>query len=169
MIKLTARLVTDYLAGNTVAASDLPRLIRSVHQALADAGREPVAADSPAPAVSIKKSVTPGHVACLICGKRLKILRRHLSVDHGLTPDEYREKWGLPHDYPLVAPEYAEFRSAMAHKSGLGTKRNKSAADAGSPADTPPVAPGQDAPMTDEPTTRGHRYPANRWATPSGE
>ncbi|MEO5376041.1 MAG: MucR family transcriptional regulator, partial [Alphaproteobacteria bacterium] len=73
-----------------------------------------------------------------------------LSVDHGLTPKEYRAKWGLPPDHPLVAPEYAETRSTLAHKSGLGTKRNKSAAEA-------------------EPTTRGHRYPANRWATPSGE
>ncbi|MEO5376120.1 MAG: MucR family transcriptional regulator, partial [Alphaproteobacteria bacterium] len=88
-----------------------------------------------------------------------------LSVDHGLTPKEYRAKWGLPPDHPLVAPEYAETRSTLAHKSGLGTKRKKSAADAGSTADSPPVAP----PNADEPTTRGHRYPANRWATPSGE
>lgn len=143
MIKLTARIVAEYLVGNTVAVPDLPALIRGIHQALTDAGQEPAAAEVPVPAVSIRKSVAAGYVVCLDCGKQFQMLKRHLSVDHDLTPDAYRLKWSLPPDHPLVAPDYAERRSALARKAGLGTRRKTSA----------PADPGQEASLSAEPST----------------
>ncbi|MBF0095685.1 MAG: MucR family transcriptional regulator [Alphaproteobacteria bacterium] len=114
MLKLTARVVTGYLAGNKVAMSDLPGLIRVVHQALTEAGQEPAVVEGPVPAVPIRKSVAVGHVVCLDCGRKMTMLRRHIALNHGLAPAEYRAKWGLSPDHPLVAPEYAEKRSALA-------------------------------------------------------
>ncbi len=151
MLKLTARVVTGYLAGNKIAMSDLPGLIRIVHLALAEAGQEPAAVEGvPAPpAVPVRKSVAPRHVVCLDCGKKMTMLRRHVALNHGLSPAEYRAKWGLPPDHPLVAPEYAEKRSALARKAGLGTKRRETMQEAAEPA-----TPGQ------------HSYPTNRWAKP---
>jgi predicted transcriptional regulator len=113
------------LSNNAVAATDLPNLIDQTHTALSQAASK---ASQPLneelnPAVSIKKSVTPDVITCLECGKRFKSLKRHIRTDHTLTPEEYREKWGLPYDYPMVAPLYAAKRSEMAKKIGLGRKR----------------------------------------------
>ena len=167
MIKLTARIVAKYLAGNALGAADLPNLIRTVHQALVDADQKPTAAETPVPAVPIKKSVAAGHVVCLDCGKILKTLRHHISADHGLTPDEYRAKWGLPADHPLVAPDYAEKRSALARKAGLGSKRKTSetAAPAG---DNQDAASQEDTPAATEAAKPWHRYLTNRWAKTTG-
>lgn len=123
--RLTARIVSAYTANNSVAASDLPTLIRSVYSALDRLGKEP-AEQAPAerqkPAVPIKRSVTPGYIVCLECGKMQKTLRRHLGSEHGMTPDEYRAKWNLPREYPMTAPDYAEARSQMAKAIGLGRR-----------------------------------------------
>lgn len=125
LLALTTEIVSAYLSNNGVAGADLPGLIEQVHASLAqivsgdiiEAGA--VRSD---PAVSIKKSVTPDHLVCLEDGRKLKTLRRHLSAEHGLTPDEYRVRWGLAPDYPMVAPSYAAKRSDIAKKLGLGSK-----------------------------------------------
>jgi predicted transcriptional regulator len=126
LLALTTNIVAAHVSNNSVAVPDLPRLIREVHDTLASVsgagGREP---ERPTPAVAIKKSVTPDHIVCLEDGKKLKMLKRHLRTTYGLTPEEYRAKWGLPADYPMVAPSYAAQRSAFAKKIGLGRKRAK--------------------------------------------
>ncbi len=114
LLSQTVSIVASYVAKISVPVGELPQLIRHVHGALA--GIEP----KPEPAVPIKKSVTPNYVICLECGRKSQILKGHLSVAHGLTPEEYRQKWWLPSDYPLVAPKYAQQRSEMAKKFGLG-------------------------------------------------
>ena len=123
-VALTAKIVAAFLSNNAVTIADLPGVIQSVHRALSGvAAPEPTAvADKPVPAVSIKKSVTPDYIVCLEDGKKLKMLKRHLSSTYNLTPDEYRTKWGLPPDYPMVAPSYAAQRSAFAKSAGLGRK-----------------------------------------------
>lgn len=182
MIKLTARIVTGYLAGNTVATSDLPGLIQSVHWALTEADQNPATNEAPAPATTIMKSVATGHVVCLDCGRQMKMLKRHLTVDHGLTLDAYRSKWNLPPNHPLIAPDYSKKRSALARKAGLGVKREEieTAAPAvkikrarppkpaPAPVEPTPVKPALAEPALAEPKTRGHYYPANRWAKPTG-
>ena len=125
LVELTADIVSAYISNNTVQSSDLPSLIDQTFNALQQAAAN---ASQPAkaeldPAVSIKKSVTPDIITCLECGKLFKSLKRHIRTDHDLTPEEYREKWSLPYDYPMVAPNYAAKRSAMAKKIGLGKKR----------------------------------------------
>lgn len=122
---LTADIVSAYVANNTVTASDLPQVIASVSQALTGAAAKALMpqAEEQAPAVSVKKSITPDYIICLEDGKKFKTLKRHLNTHYNLSPDEYREKWGLPHDYPMVAPNYAAARSALAQKIGLGRKR----------------------------------------------
>jgi predicted transcriptional regulator len=100
----------------------LPSLILDVYRTLANVGREPIQADKPQPAVPVKKSVFPDHIVCLEDGKKLKMLKRHLKTSYDMTPDQYRERWGLPADYPMVAPDYASHRSRLAKKIGLGTK-----------------------------------------------
>jgi predicted transcriptional regulator len=123
VLKLTAAIVSAHLSHNTVDARALPAIIQSVHAALTNAG---AAAPEPvrlAPAVPIRKSVFSDHIVCLEDGKKQKTLKRHLQTAHGLTPAQYREKWQLPHDYPMVAPDYAETRSALAKARGLGRKR----------------------------------------------
>jgi predicted transcriptional regulator len=122
IVSLTARIVSAHIANNNVPVDQLPGLIRDVHQALATVGQtapEPIKAE---PAVDVKKSVFPDHLVCLECGQSLKMLKRHLATDHYMTPEEYRAKWGLPHTYPMVAPEYAATRSKLALASGLGRK-----------------------------------------------
>jgi predicted transcriptional regulator len=119
---LTADIVSAHIANNNVSADQLPGLIRDVHQALATVGQIPVEPIRAEPAVDVKKSVFPDHIICLECGTSLKMLKRHLATDHGMTPDEYRAKWGLPPTYPMVAPEYAATRSQLAKESGLGRK-----------------------------------------------
>lgn len=121
-VGLTAEIVSAYVSNNPVPASDLPALIGSIHDALGKLSRTQEAAEKPKPAVSIAKSVTRDHIVCLEDGLKFKSLKRHLATKYGLTPEEYRDKWGLPRDYPMVAPSYSEARSALAKKLGLGRK-----------------------------------------------
>jgi predicted transcriptional regulator len=124
MLELTASIVSAYVGQNSVPSSDLGALIASTYAALAKLGSVPeaTAAAPLVPAVSIRKSVTPDAIICLEDGKPFKSLKRHISAKFDLTPDQYRAKWGLPHDYPMVAPNYAEKRSALARSLGLGRK-----------------------------------------------
>ncbi len=120
LITLTADIVTAHVANNNVEVADLPSLIQNVHGALAGLGTGSVAEAQPEPAVSVRSSVKPGHIVCLECGKKMKMLKRHLSTDHGLSIDDYRARFNLPADYPMVAPDYAEKRRELAKKIGLG-------------------------------------------------
>lgn len=125
LVELAADIVSAYVSNNTVVASDLPVIINETFDALSKASAraaEPVKEELK-PAVPIKKSVTPDYIVCLEDGKKFKSLKRHLRTHYNLTPEEYREKWGLPHDYPMVAPNYAAARSALAKKMGLGQRR----------------------------------------------
>ena len=125
LLEVTSRIVTAHVSNNTVAPADLPRLIITVHQALTDLGEKPL---SPAaPAVPIKKSVRPDYIICLDDGKKFKMLKRHLRTTYNMSPEEYRAKWNLPPDYPMVAPKHAEMRSELAKKIGLGRKRGRKA------------------------------------------
>ncbi len=127
--ELTAQIVAAYVARNVIQVADLPTLINTVRQSLAGLGKPQEQAEAAAeplkPAVAIKKSVTPDYIICLEDGKKLKMLKRHLSSSYGMTPDEYRAKWNLPADYPMVAPNYAKSRSDLALKLGLGRRRAK--------------------------------------------
>jgi predicted transcriptional regulator len=126
LLALTAEIVASHVSNNTVAIGDLPQLIQQVYTALAGVGITLAAATSrPQPAVPIKKSLTPDYIICLEDGKKLKMLKRHLQTRYNMTPEEYRERWGLAADYPMVAPRYAQQRSDLAKKIGLGTKRRK--------------------------------------------
>lgn len=122
LLSLTAEIVAAHASNNTVAASDLPDLIREIHRTLANVESAPAAAGRPEPKVPIKKSVHPDYIICLEDGKKLKMLKRHLMTAYKMTPEQYRERWGLPADYPMVAPNYAERRSDLAKKIGLGRK-----------------------------------------------
>jgi predicted transcriptional regulator len=122
IVSLTARIVSAHIANNNVSADQLPALIRDVHQALATVGQAPAESIKAEPAVDVKKSVFPDHLVCLECGASMKMLKRHLATDHGMTPEEYRAKWDLPPTYPMVAPEYAATRSQLAKDMGLGRK-----------------------------------------------
>lgn len=126
LITLTADIVSAHVSNNSVSVSDLPALIQNVHSALNGLG-QPVQAPEvkPEPAVSIRASVKPDYVVCLEDGKKLKMLKRHLMTHYQMTPEQYRAKWNLPADYPMVAPNYAEQRRTLAKKIGLGTKRRK--------------------------------------------
>ncbi len=121
LLELTTKVVAAHVANNPIAATELPGLIVTVHQTLATLGPEE-AAPRPEPAVSIKQSVKPEYIVCLDDGKKLKMLKRHLKTAYNMTPDDYRKRWGLPSDYPMVAPNYAKQRSALAKKIGLGRK-----------------------------------------------
>ncbi|MCZ4281300.1 MucR family transcriptional regulator [Kiloniella laminariae] len=127
LVELTTRLVAAHVTNNSVAMADLPQLIREVHSTLVSLGdeerKEP---ERPMPAISIKKSITPEFIICLEDGKKLKMLKRHLKTAYNMTPEEYRERWGLPQDYPMVAPNYAKQRSSLAKQIGLGTRSNRS-------------------------------------------
>lgn len=122
LLELTAQIVSAHVSNNSVASDALPSLIQDVHRTLAGVGKEVVLPDKPQPAVPIRKSVFPDHIVCLEDGKKLKMLKRHLKTSYNLTPEQYREKWQLPPDYPMVAPSYAKHRSSLAKKIGLGTK-----------------------------------------------
>jgi predicted transcriptional regulator len=122
VLGLTAQIVSAHVSKNAVAPEALPSLIMDVFRTLSTVGREPAQADKPQPAVPIKKSVMPEHIICLEDGKKLKMLKRHLKTSYNMTPEQYRERWGLPADYPMVAPNYASHRSSLAKKIGLGTK-----------------------------------------------
>lgn len=121
LLTLTADIVAAHVSNNSVSIADLPILIATAHGALAGLGttEQPVAAKQE-PAVSVRASIKPDYIICLEDGKKLKMLKRHLMSHYGMTPDEYRAKWGLPKDYPMVAPNYAEQRRSLAMKIGLG-------------------------------------------------
>ncbi|MGK6354912.1 MucR family transcriptional regulator [Sphingomonas sp. DT-207] len=126
LVTLTADIVAAHVSNNSVAVSDLPVLIQNVHGALAGLGRPAAAPEvKQEPAVSIRSSVKPDYIVCLEDGKKLKMLKRHLMTHYQMTPEQYRAKWNLPADYPMVAPNYAEQRRTLAKKIGLGTKRRK--------------------------------------------
>jgi predicted transcriptional regulator len=126
-IEMTADVVAAYLTNNPVAASELPGIIQAVYQALNAAAAGPAAAVAPAPepAVPVKKSITPDFLICLEDGRKFKSLKRHLRTKYDMSPDAYRTKWGLPKDYPMVAPAYAEKRSSLARQMGLGQQGRK--------------------------------------------
>ena len=121
LLRLTSTIVGAHVANNPIAVTDVPGLIATVHQTLATLGPEEPA-PKPRPVVPIKQSVTPDYIICLEDGTEHKMLKRHLKTAHSMSPDEYRERWGLPRDYPLVSPNYAKQRSALAKKIGLGRK-----------------------------------------------
>ena len=126
LIELATQNVAAYVGKNAIEQADLPRLIADVHRALEQAAAGPAARDEAAdakPAVNVKKSITPDYLVCLEDGKKFKSLKRHLRTHFNLTPEQYREKWGLPSDYPMVAPNYATSRSRLAKNMGLGQKR----------------------------------------------
>ena len=122
VLRLTAKIVSAHIGNNQVAPDALPRLIQAVHRSLETAGTAEPAPAPLTPAVPIRKSVFPDHIVCLEDGKKLKMLKRHLQGSYGMTPDQYRQKWRLPADYPMVAPDYARHRSILAKQFGLGRK-----------------------------------------------
>ena len=124
LLEMTTDIVSSFVANNPVPANGLPDLLKSVHDAVVElASDKPTAPPRPDPAVAISKSITPDHIICLEDGRKLKMLKRYLRSRYDLTPDEYRARWGLPSDYPMVAPNYAKKRSAFAKEIGLGRKR----------------------------------------------
>lgn len=122
LVTLTADIVSAHVSNNSVAVSDLPLIISSVHEALTRLDPKNAEEPKPEPAVSIRSSIKPDYVVCLEDGKKLKMLKRHLMTHYSMTPDDYRKKWGLAADYPMVAPNYAEQRRKLAKKIGLGRK-----------------------------------------------
>lgn len=121
LLELTAEIVAAHAGNNTVAAGDLPQLIQDIYRTLSAVGSGQAAPERPKPAVPIKRSIFPDYIVCLEDGKKLKMLKRHLKTAYDMSPDAYRERWGLPADYPMVAPNYAKHRSNLAKKIGLGT------------------------------------------------
>ncbi|PZP55330.1 MAG: MucR family transcriptional regulator [Micavibrio aeruginosavorus] len=126
ILALTTEIVSAHLSNNTVPAGEIPALIERIYKTLSGVGGELSASNLPAerpqPAVPIRKSVMPEYIVCLEDGKKLKMLKRHLKTAYKMTPEQYRERWGLPADYPMVAPSYAKTRSRLAKDIGLGTK-----------------------------------------------
>ncbi len=133
LLSLTAQIVSAHVAHNAVPATGMPTLIQQVYATLRGLGNEPGVPEQREPAVPIKRSVFPDYIVCLEDGKKLKMLKRHLQTAYGMSVDQYREKWGLPSSYPMVAPNYAEHRSTLAKKIGLGRKPM--------PAPTPVIEP----------------------------
>ena len=126
LLTLTADIVAAHVSNNSVAVNDLPNLIQNVHAALSGiSGASSTPEPKPEPKVSIRASIKPDYIVCLEDGKKLKMLKRHLMTHYGMTPDQYRHKWGLAADYPMVAPNYAEQRRTLAKSIGLGTKRRR--------------------------------------------
>ncbi len=149
IIKQTAKIVSAFVANNALPAGDIPGLIKSTHSALVNAATPAALVEErQPPAVAVKKSVTADAIICLECGKHQKMLKRHLDAAHGTTVEDYRAKWSLPSDYPMVAPAYAAHRSELALKIGLGRKKGdvEAKADEGKP---------------------HHSYPASRWSKPT--
>jgi len=122
VLGLTAQIVSAHVSNNSVSPDALPSLIQEVYKTLAGVGNEQSEPERPQPAVPVKKSVFADHIICLEDGKKLKMLKRHLKTAYNMTPEQYRDRWGLPADYPMVAPNYARHRSSLAKKIGLGTK-----------------------------------------------
>jgi predicted transcriptional regulator len=129
LLTLTADIVAAHVSNNSVAVNDLPNLISNVHSALKVISASSAAPEArPEPKVPVRSSIKPDFIVCLEDGKRQKMLKRHLMTNHNMTPDEYRQKWGLSADYPMVAPNYAEQRRTLAKSIGLGTKRKRARA-----------------------------------------
>jgi len=130
LLEYTTEIVAAHVSNNTVPVTDLSDLIHQVYRTLASVeSTATTAQERPEPAVPIKKSVTNDYIICLEDGKKLKMLKRHLKTAYNMTPEEYRERWGLPQDYPMVAPSYAAQRSNLAKKIGLGTRARRAAAE----------------------------------------
>lgn len=127
VLELTAQIVAAHVSHNPVTVEALPQLIQDIYRTLATLGRGRETPPTPQPAVPIRKSIHPDYIICLEDGKKLKMLRRHLKTVYNMTPEQYREKWGLPPDYPMVAPNYAKRRSMLAKNIGLGTRHRRSA------------------------------------------
>jgi len=125
LLELTSEIVSAHVSHNSVAQSDLPQLIEDVYRTLNCVGERTEPKEKALPAVPVKKSIQQDYIICLEDGKKLKMLKRHLKTAYDMTPEEYREKWNLPADYPMVAPNYAEHRSNLAKKIGLGTRSRK--------------------------------------------
>ena len=126
LLELTTEIVAAQAAGSGVAVHELPQLIQDVYKTLAGLSNQCTVKEKPKPAVSVKKSIFPDYIICLEDGKKLKMLKRHLRTAYNLSPDDYRDRWGLASDYPMVAPNYAKRRSSLAKKIGLGTRpKNK--------------------------------------------
>jgi predicted transcriptional regulator len=127
VLQLTADIVASHVSNNSVPVGEVPQLIKQVYDSLSGLGNEPLPAQSerPQPAVAVRKSVTPEFIVCLEDGKKLKMLKRHLKTAYNMTPEQYRERWGLAADYPMVAPNYAAQRRELAKKIGLGTTRRR--------------------------------------------
>lgn len=123
MLEMTTEIVAAHVGNNRVAIADLSGLIQDIYKTLLTVGTDQAIAEKPKPAVPVKKSIYPDYIVCLEDGKKLKMLKRHLKTAYNLTPDDYRERWGLPADYPMVAPNYARHRSRLAKEIGLGTTR----------------------------------------------
>ncbi len=123
LLSMTTDVVSSYVSNNTVSVEDLPAVVEQVFRSLSSVTAEgSLSADRPQPAVPIKRSITPDYLICLEDGKKLKMLKRHLKTAYDMSPEQYRERWGLPSDYPMVAPSYAARRSELAKDIGLGTK-----------------------------------------------
>lgn len=125
LLELTSDIVSAHLSNNTVSMSDVPQMIEDVYRTLGNVGEKVEPKEKAQPAVPVKRSIQPDHLICLEDGKKLKMLKRHLKTAYNMTPEEYRDKWNLPADYPMVAPSYAEHRSNLAKKIGLGTRARK--------------------------------------------
>ena len=127
VLKMAVEIVSAYVSNNTISASQVPEIINTVYTSLASLNNQNMGhvAEPLKPAIAIRRSVTPDYIVCLEDGKKLKMLKRHLRASYGLSPDEYRTKWGLPPDYPMVAPRYAEQRSEFAKQIGLGRKKGE--------------------------------------------
>ncbi len=123
LLGFTEKMVSAHVANNSVAVADLPNLIKAVYATLTNITTAGETAPVPKPAVPINRSITPSYIVCLEDGRKFKMLKRHLKTSYNMTPKEYRERWGLPPDYPVVAPAYAKQRSELAKKIGLGKKR----------------------------------------------
>ena len=122
MLQMTASVVSAYVGNNTLTPTQIPDVIKTVHGSLASLGRAGGGRDLPRPAVPIRRSITPDYIVCLEDGRKLKMLKRHLRTTYNMTVEDYRQKWGLPLDYPMVAPNYAKQRSAFAKRIGLGRR-----------------------------------------------
>ncbi len=168
LLDLTARIVSAHAGHNPITAERLPELIRGVHRALGGLGQKSTPAEParPEPAVPIRRSVRPDRITCLECGGRFSMLKRHLAADHEMTPESYRARWGLPRDYPMVAPDYAAMRSSLAKQIGLGRKRaGVEAEDAPPSAATPEPAPVGRRPRSGPTAGPAARKPRRRSAT----
>ncbi len=157
LVAISAALVAGYVSNNSVPTAELPKLIDDIHGALRSLGAAaPIEVEKkPEPAVSVRKSVTVDFIICLEDGKKFKSLKRHLQTQYGLTPGEYRQKWNLPADYPMVAPSYSESRSALARASGLGQSRRAEA-----PASEPMIEPATMIPKKPNRASRVKKNPS---------